>query len=111
MALHVGLEAMGLVLHADKDYRSSVVTAVRVPAGVDDLRVKQRLLNEFGIEIAGGLGPLKGQVWRIGLMGYSSTEENILRVLSALEKLLAAEGYSVEPGAGVMAAIQALRKK
>ncbi len=110
-ALHAGLEAMGLVLHADKAYRASVVTAVRVPAGVDDLRVKQGLLNDFGIEIAGGLGPLKGQIWRIGLMGHSSTEENVLRLLAALEKLLTAEGYKVESGAGVAAAIQSLRKK
>jgi len=110
-ALHAGLEAMDLVLHADKAYRASVITAVRVPSGVDDLRVRQKLLNEFGIEIAGGLGPLKGQIWRIGLMGYSSTEENVLRLLSVLEELLAAEGYKVEPGAGVSAAIPVLRKK
>ncbi len=111
LALQRGLEAMGLVLHADKNYRASVVTAVRVPPGVDDLRVKQGLLNKFDIEIAGGLGPLKGQIWRIGLMGHSSTEENVLRLLSALEELLVTEGYSVELGAGVTAAIQALRKK
>lgn len=110
-ALQAGLEAMGLVLHAEKGYRASVVTAVRIPPGVDDLRVRQGLLNEFGIEIAGGLGPLKGQIWRIGLMGHSSAEENVLYLLSALEGLLAREGYSVELGAGVMAAIQALRKK
>ncbi|MFC1912723.1 pyridoxal-phosphate-dependent aminotransferase family protein [Chloroflexota bacterium] len=110
-ALQAGLEAMGLALHADKAYRASVITAVRVPSGVDDLKVRQRLLNEFGIEIAGGLGPLKGQIWRIGLMGYSSTEENVLRLLSVLEELLAAEGCKVEPGAGVSAAIPVLRKK
>jgi len=111
LALQAGLEAMGLVLHADKNYRASAVTAVRVPPGVDDLRVKQRLLNEFDIEIAGGLGPLKGRIWRIGLMGHSSTEENVLRLLSALEELLVAEGHSVESGVGVIAAIQTLRKK
>lgn len=110
-ALQAGLEAMGLVLHAQKGYRASVVTAVRVPPGVDDLRVKQGLLNQFGIEIAGGLGPLKGQIWRIGLMGYSSKEENVLYLLSALEEMLVREGYSVERGVGVTAAIQALRKK
>jgi len=102
---------MGLVLHAQKGYRASVVTAVRVPPGVDDLRVKQGLLNQFGIEIAGGLGPLKGQIWRIGLMGYSSKEENVLYLLSALEEMLVRVGYSVERGVGVTAAIQALRKK
>jgi len=107
-ALQAGLEAMGLTLHAQEGYRLSTLTSVRMPPGVDDLRVRQRLLNEYGIEIGGGLGPLKGQVWRIGLMGHSSCPENVLLVLSALEKLLAEEGYSIEPGAGVAAAIQSL---
>lgn len=110
-ALQAGLKAMGLTLHAREGYRLSVLTSVRIPPGVDDLRVRQRLLNEFGIEISGGLGALKGQIWRIGLMGHSSTEENVLLLLSTLEKLLLAEGYSVEPEAGVTAAIQVLKKK
>jgi len=110
-ALQAGLKAMGLTLHAQEGYRLNVLTSVRIPPGVDDLRVRQRLLNEFGIEISGGLGALKGQIWRIGLMGHSSTEENILLILSTLEKLLVAEGYSVEPEAGVTAAIQALKNK
>lgn len=110
LALQTGLEAMGLTLHAQEGYRLSTLTSVRIPPDIDDLRVRQRLLNEFGIEIGGGLGPLKGQIWRIGLMGYSSTEENVLLLLSALEKLLVAEGYSVESGVGVTVAIQALRK-
>jgi len=110
-ALQAGLQAMGLTLHAQEGYRLNVLTSVRIPAGVDDLKVRQSLLNEFGIEIGGGLGPLKGQIWRIGLMGHSSTEGNVLLILYALEKLLAREGYPVESGAGVTAAIQALKKK
>jgi len=110
-ALHAGLEAMGLTLHAQPGHRLSTLTTVRIPSGVDDLRVRQRLLNEFGIEIGGGLGALKGQVWRIGLMGHSSTEENVLLFLSTLEKLLVEEGYSLEAGAGVTAATQNLKKK
>lgn len=110
-ALQASLEAMGLELFVDKKHRASVVTAVRIPPGVDDLRIRQGLLNEFGIEIAGGLGPLKGQIWRIGLMGYSSTEENVLRLLIALEKLLSREGFLVEPAAGVKAATDVLRNK
>lgn len=109
-ALQAGLVAMGLSLHAQQGYRMSTLTSVCIPSGVDDLRVRQRLLNEFGIEIGGGLGKLKGQIWRIGLMGHSSTEENVLLFLFALEKLLAEEGYSVEPGAGVVAAVQTLKK-
>ena len=111
LALQAGLEAMGLTLHAQESHRLSVLTSVRIPPGIDDLKVRQRLLNEFNIEIGGGLGPLKGQIWRIGLMGYSSTEKNVLLVLSALEKSLVAEGYSVESGAGVTAATQMLKKK
>ncbi|HEX77214.1 MAG TPA: alanine--glyoxylate aminotransferase family protein [Dehalococcoidia bacterium] len=110
-ALRAGLEAMGLRLHAQEGYRLNTLTSVRIPPGVDDVRVRQRLLHEFGIEIGGGLGSLKGQIWRIGLMGYSSTQENVLLLLSALEKLLVAEGWSVEAGAGVTAAAQALREK
>jgi len=107
-ALQSGLEAMGLELHAQQGYRLSVLTTVRIPSGVDDAKVRQRLLNEYNIEIGGGLGRLKGQVWRIGLMGHSSSAENIFLFLSALEKLLSDEGYLVQPGVGVTAAAQAL---
>ena len=108
-ALQAGLEAMGLKLHAQEGYRLSTLTAVRVPAEVDDLRVRQGLLSEYGIEIGGGLGPLKGQIWRIGLMGYSSSAENVLLLLSALEKQLMKEGHSMQSGAGVTAAISKLK--
>jgi len=110
-ALQAGLEAMGLTLFAEKGYRLATLTAVRVSPGVNDARVRQRLLKEFNIEIGGGLGALKGQLWRIGLMGHSSTEQNVLLFLYALGKLLAEEGYKVEPEVGVAAAVQALRKK
>lgn len=110
-ALKAGLEAMGLELHAQEGHRLSTLTTVRIPQGVDDAKIRGGLLNQFNIEIGGGLGPLKGQIWRIGLMGYSSTAENVLLLLSSLEKLLSAEGYKLEPGAGVAAAIKALRDK
>ena len=109
-ALHAGLEAMGLKLHAQDGHRLKVLTTVRIPEGVDDLKVRQGLLNEYSIEIGGGLGPLKGKTWRIGLMGHSSTEENVLFVLHALEKMLAGQGFKMETGAGVKAAIESLRK-
>ena len=110
-ALHSGLEAMGLELHAQQGHRLSVLTTVRIPSGVDDARVRQRLLNEHNIEIGGGLGPLKGKVWRVGLMGYSSSAKNVLLLLSVLEKLLTDEGYSVQPGAGVTGATKVLASK
>lgn len=105
-ALQNGLQAMGLELHAQEGYRASSLTTVRIPAGIDGLRVMQRMLKENNIEISGGLGPLKGKIWRIGLMGFGSTEENVLLVLSALEKTLSDEGYRMEPGIGITAAIQ-----
>ena len=107
-ALQAGLEAMGLELHAQKEYRLSVLTTVRVPSGIDDLAVRKSLLNEFGIESGGGLGPLKGQIWRIGLMGHSSTAENVLLVLSSLGKMLLAQDCSADSGAGVAAALSIL---
>jgi len=110
LALQTGIEAMGLTLYAQAGYRMSTLTSVRVPNGIDDQRIRQRLLSEFGIEIGGGFGDLGGKIWRIGLMGHSSTEQNLLLVLFALEKLLAEEGYPVETGAGVTAAVNILRE-
>lgn len=109
-ALRAGLEAMGLTLFADKNHRASVLTTMRIPAGVDDERFRAKLLNESGIEIGRGLGNLRGQIWRIGLMGNSSTEENVLICLKEMEKHLAGEGYRVKPAAGVTAAISSLSK-
>jgi alanine-glyoxylate transaminase/serine-glyoxylate transaminase/serine-pyruvate transaminase len=59
-----------------------------VPEGVSDVKIRNQLLNEYNIEIAGGLGELKGKVWRVGLMGYSSSKENVELLLDALEHLL-----------------------
>jgi alanine-glyoxylate transaminase / serine-glyoxylate transaminase / serine-pyruvate transaminase len=107
IALIAGLQALGIELFVpnEKD-RLATVTSVFVPKGVDDLRVRGQLLNEFGIEIAGGIGPLKGKIWRIGLMGYVSQAKHILFFLAALEKVLLDQGLSVSPGAGVGAAIR-----
>ena len=110
VALRAGLEAMGLVLHAEEGHRLNSLTSVRVPAGVDDLRVRQKLLNEYSIEIGGGLGPLKGKIWRIGLMGESSSEGNVLLLLYALEKVLPGEGYPLDLGAGVSAAVKVFKE-
>jgi alanine-glyoxylate transaminase/serine-glyoxylate transaminase/serine-pyruvate transaminase len=110
-ALHAGLTAMGLELHAQKGHRLNVLTSVRIPADVNDARVRGTLLNEFNIEIGGGLGQLKGKIWRIGLMGHSSTEGNVLLLLHALEKLLAREGFKTEAGSGVGAANAALQSE
>jgi alanine-glyoxylate transaminase/serine-glyoxylate transaminase/serine-pyruvate transaminase len=103
-ALAAGLEALGLSLASEAGHRLPMLNAVTVPAGVDEARVRGRLLADDGIEIGGGLGPMKGVVWRIGLMGESSRPEHVLTVLAALESALRAEGRSVEPGVALAAA-------
>jgi alanine-glyoxylate transaminase/serine-glyoxylate transaminase/serine-pyruvate transaminase len=80
------------------------LNVVRIPAGADDLKVRRQLLEEFGIEVGGGLGDLKGKAWRIGLMGYNSRPTVVLEFLGALEQCLLKEGVKVTPGAGVAAA-------
>ena len=103
-ALLAGLQAMGLEPFAQAGHRLWTLNTVRVPKGVEDARIRRRLLDEFSIEIGGGLGPLKGQIWRIGLMGYSSSKRNVLLCLGALETVLREEGYQLAGGAGVAAA-------
>jgi alanine-glyoxylate transaminase/serine-glyoxylate transaminase/serine-pyruvate transaminase len=106
-ALVAGIEAMGLELFvSDPADRLVTVTAVKIPAELDDRKVRQQLLDEFNIEIAGGIGKTKGQIWRIGLMGYSSQNTNVLLFLAALEKVLLDQGRRVPAGAGVAAAIR-----
>jgi alanine-glyoxylate transaminase/serine-glyoxylate transaminase/serine-pyruvate transaminase len=106
-ALRAGLEALGLRLYAHPDHRLNPLTTVVVPDGVDDGRVRRRLLAEDDIEIGGGLGEMAGRAWRVGLMGDSSRESNVLAFLSALERILPAEGYEVPQGAGVASAQRA----
>jgi alanine-glyoxylate transaminase/serine-glyoxylate transaminase/serine-pyruvate transaminase len=84
-----GLEALGLVLHVPHaERRIPSLTTVRVPEGVDEVAVRGRLRDEYGIEIGAGLGPLKGKVWRIGLMGHGSQKANVILLLAALVDLL-----------------------
>jgi alanine-glyoxylate transaminase/serine-glyoxylate transaminase/serine-pyruvate transaminase len=105
-ALIAGLEAMGLEMFvADPAERMPTVTGIHVPAGVEDVRVRRQLLDEFNIEIAGGIGALKGKLWRVGLMGFSSQKGHVLQFLSALEKTLLDQGFRVPSGAGAAAAV------
>ena len=83
-----GLEELGMSLHVPAEHRLPSLTTVRIPDGVDDAAVRTRLLRDYGIEIGGGLGTLKGKVWRIGLMGYSSRPENVELLLGALRRIL-----------------------
>jgi len=103
-ALAAGLDALGLGLVAEAGHRLPMLNGVTVPDGVDEARVRGRLLREHGIEIGGGLGPMKGRVWRIGLMGESSRRAHVLTLLAALEDAVRAEGRRVAPGAALAAA-------
>ena len=106
LALVAGIEAMGLEMFARPENRAWTVNTVLVPDGVDDVAVRRLLLERYGIEIVGGLGPLRGKIWRIGLMGSSSIRNNILLLLGALEEALADQGCSVPRGSGVAAAVE-----
>jgi alanine-glyoxylate transaminase/serine-glyoxylate transaminase/serine-pyruvate transaminase len=101
-ALRAGLEAMGLKYVPERSL--ATLNAVHVPAGIDDGAVRKRLLDDFGIEIGGGLGPFKGKAWRIGLMGASSTRRNVSTVLGALETILGDMGLALPRGAALEAA-------
>ena len=107
-ALRAGLEAMGIALLADPEYRLNPLTTAVVPEGVDDAAVRRTLLNDYNIEIGGGLGDLRGKAWRIGLMGDGARETNVFSLLSALEMTLSGLGYEVAHGASLSAAQQDL---
>ncbi len=104
LALVGGIEAMGLSMFVEKPYRLWSLNTVSIPAGIDDAEVRKRLLDEYNLEIGGGLGPLKGKIWRVGSMGYSSSEINVLHFLTALEQTLREQGFEVARGAGITAA-------
>jgi alanine-glyoxylate transaminase/serine-glyoxylate transaminase/serine-pyruvate transaminase len=104
-ALIAGLEAIGLILLVENPAdRLPTVTTVNIPSGIDEAVVRGRLLNDFNIEISGGLGELKTKTWRVGLMGYSSQRGNVLLFLAALERILLDLGMKLPAGTGLAAA-------
>jgi len=103
-ALQAGLAAIGIEYATQPGHALPQLNAVRIPAGVDDAAVRKALLERFNIEIGAGLGAFKGKVWRIGLMGYSSRQTNVLVFLAALEQLLAEHGHRFQHGSAVAAA-------
>jgi len=98
-ALVAGIEAMGLAMLVPESERLPMLNAICIPEGVNDIKVRKALLNDFGIEIGGGLGDLQGKIWRVGLMGHSSSRKNVFLFLSALETVLNAEGAKIKAGA------------
>ncbi|RLQ22864.1 aminotransferase class V-fold PLP-dependent enzyme [Seongchinamella sediminis] len=103
-ALVAGLEAMGLSMAVAEPHRLPQLNAVNIPEGVDDAGVRGALLRDFNLEIGAGLGALAGKTWRIGLMGFSSSEQNVLACLTALEAVLSAQGADISRGAAQAAA-------
>jgi alanine-glyoxylate transaminase / serine-glyoxylate transaminase / serine-pyruvate transaminase len=86
--LWAGLEDLGLKLHVEREFRLPTLTTVCIPEGVDGKVLARKLLDEFNIEIGGGLGELAGKVWRVGLMGFNSRKEPVDQLLTALRQLL-----------------------
>jgi (S)-ureidoglycine-glyoxylate aminotransferase len=104
-AMVAGVDALGLELFGDSAHRMHNVVAVKIPEGIDGEAVRAELLERFGIEIGTSFGPLHGQVWRIGTMGYNARPDAVLTTLAALEQVLRRAGVGVPAGAGVDAAI------
>jgi (S)-ureidoglycine-glyoxylate aminotransferase len=105
-AIVAGIKAMGLGFYGDLTTKMPTVTPVMIPDGVGDgEQVRELLLNQFGVEIASSFGDLKGKLWRIGNMGYSSRHENVLQVLTALEGALTYHGAPIKHGEAVKAAL------
>ena len=106
-AMTAGLRAMGLTVFGDDAHRMTNVTGVYIPETVEGERVRQRMRDDFEIEIGTSFGPLQGKIWRIGAMGYNAAKNKVLITLGALEAVLRTEGHSVPSGAAVDAALEA----
>ena len=107
-ALVAGVETMGLEMLVKPEHRLPTLNTIRVPDGVNEAEVRGYLLQTFNLEIGAGLGSLAGQVWRVGLMGYSSSAENVLFFLSAVSRALAVQGCKTDLSAGSEAAMSLL---
>ena len=106
-ALRAGIAALGLDLFGAEsaERRLPMITPVIVPDGIDELRVRRELIQDFGLEIGAAFGPLEGRIWRIGTMGHAAQRRNVLFCLAALERVLARQGWRAAPGAGFDAAV------
>lgn len=106
-ALKAGIEAMGLQFKVPEPDRLPQLNAIAIPEGVEDPAVRNRLLDEYNLEIGAGLGPLAGQIWRIGLMGHASSRKNVLLCLEALNSILKDCGADIKQDKAVDTAKQA----
>jgi alanine-glyoxylate transaminase/serine-glyoxylate transaminase/serine-pyruvate transaminase len=106
-ALKAGLAMLDIGFLVDEKSRLPQLNAIHIPQGLDDKQIRASLLNEHGIEIGAGLGVLGGKIWRIGLLGYSSRQENVIACLHALEEVLRQQGRDIAHGSAVAAAYRA----
>jgi alanine-glyoxylate transaminase/serine-glyoxylate transaminase/serine-pyruvate transaminase len=107
-ALVAGVEALGLKMLVDPLYRLPTLNTVVIPDGIDDLKLRRYLLGKFKLDIGGGFGRLAGKVWRVGLMGYSSSADNVLFFIPAISRALAVQGYKTDLPAGLDAVLTEL---
>lgn len=105
-ALMAGLQTLDLQPLPPAGHRLPMLNCVTLPDRIDDATARMELLRDYGIEIGGGLGPLRGQVWRIGLMGESCRQSHVLTLLNALEEIFARNGWLAQPGRAVQAAVE-----
>lgn len=106
-ALAAGLEALGLPLRVAPEHRLPQLNVVELPPGIDDAGTRRRLLDDYGLELGGGLGDLAGKVWRIGLMGAACSRPNVMACLAAIDDVLAGVAPAAGEGRGVAAAARA----
>ncbi len=107
-ALVAGIEALGLKMLVAPEYRLPTLNAIRIPEGVDDVKLRSYLLKTFKLDIGGGFGIFKGKIWRVGLMGYSSSADNVLFFIPAISRALALQGFKTDMPAGIEAVLSEL---
>src|SRR6185437_8165202 len=110
-AFRAGIGGMGLGLLVPEEHHLPQLTTVLIPEGIDDAMVRKALLSDWNIEVGGGLGPFRGKIWRVGLMGASCTPPNALVLLDALGQILRRLGAKVDAGAGQEAALAVLAQR
>jgi len=104
-ALVAGIEGLGLTMLVEPPFRLPTLNTIVIPDGVDDAKLRGYLLDRYNLEIGGGLGALKGRIWRVGLMGYSSSAQNVIFFISALSRALAIQGFTTDLSGGLEAAM------
>ena len=107
-ALVAGVEALGLKMLVKPEYRLPTLNTIVIPEGVDDVKLRRYLLEKFKLDIGGGFGFLKGKVWRVGLMGYSCSADNVLFFIPALSRALAVQGVKTDLASGLDAVLSEL---